>query len=255
VNILKPILSAGVAAGAILGIGSASAADMFVKAPYTAAAPSWSWTGLYIGGNAGYGIGLNQTTQTANAAAGFLASVPITEDTMAPQGFVGGGQIGYNWQVSPNWLVGVEGDFQGSSQKDSSCSLECGFIPLNASQNLQWFGTARARLGYVTGDYLWYVTGGGAWAKINSDDSISAFGGSDSASFSDTKGGFAVGAGVETHLAGNWTAKFEYLYMDLGTLTNSFATPNTLGAGSSFTVDSKIRDNIVRVGLNYKLAP
>jgi outer membrane immunogenic protein len=239
----------------------ASAADMPMKAPAPMyQAPIWNWTGFYLGANAGYGIGRNQTTQTANGAALALGlgNLALTEDTMAPQGFVGGGQIGYNWQWTPNWLLGVEVDFQGTSQKDSSCSLECGIASLNASQKMPWFGTARARLGYVNGDNLWYVTGGGAWAKIDSDYSLSATGiglGSDSASFSETKGGFAVGAGVENHLGGNWTAKLEYLYMDLGTITNTYATPNSFGAGGSVTVDSKIRDNIVRVGLNYKLTP
>jgi outer membrane immunogenic protein len=233
----------------------ASAADMPIKAPAPLyQAPIWSWNGLYVGVNAGYGIGWNRTTQTVNGIGG-VGGLLLTNDTLAPQGFVGGGQIGYNWQWTPNWLLGVEVDFQGTSQKDSSCSLECGLIPLNASQKMPWFGTARARLGYVNGNNLWYVTGGGAWAKINSDYSVNGFGGgTDPASFTETKGGFAVGAGVETHLAGNWTAKLEYLYVDLGTITNTYATPS-LGAGTSVTVDSKIRDNIVRVGLNYKLTP
>jgi outer membrane immunogenic protein len=231
----------------------ASAADLPTKAPMLYPARAWSWTGFYVGVNAGYGIGWNRTTQSVNGS--FLGSAVITEDTLAPQGFVGGGQLGYNWQMTPNWLLGVEVDFQGTSQKDSSCTVFCGTSALNASQKMPWFGTARARLGYVNGDNLWYVTGGGAWAKINSDYSTSGFGASDSASFTDTKVGFAVGAGVETHLAGNWTAKLEYLYMDLGTITNTFATPTSFGAGSSLTVDSKIRDNIIRVGLNYKLTP
>jgi outer membrane immunogenic protein len=231
----------------------ASAADLTTKAPMLYAAPAWSWAGLYVGVNAGYGIGSNPTTQGGNGAGFGLGNLALTQDTMAPQGFVGGGQIGYNWQWTPNWLLGVEVDFQGTSQKDSSCSVECGLLPLNASQTMPWFGTARARVGYVNGDYLWYVTGGGAWAKVNSDDSVGFFGSTGSGSFTETKGGFAVGAGVETHLAGNWTAKLEYLYMDLGTITNTYAAPSTLGG--SVTVGSEIRDNIVRVGLNYKLTP
>ena len=251
---LRSCLVALVATAAFTQI--ASAADMPIKAPAPIyQAPIWRWTGFYFGVNAGYGIGQNQTTETVNGVLG-LGNLLLTDHTLAPQGFVGGGQIGYNWQFAPNWLLGVEADFQGTSQKDSSCTFECGIAPLNASQKMPWFGTARARLGYVNGDYLWYVTGGGAWAKIDSDYSVSGFGISgDSASFSETKGGFAVGGGVETHLAGNWTAKLEYLYVDLGTITNTYATPNSFGAGSSLTVDSKIRDNIVRVGLNYKLTP
>jgi outer membrane immunogenic protein len=230
----------------------ASAADLPAKAPMLYPAPAWNWTGVYVGVNAGYGVGSNPTNQAGNGTGFGFGHLGLTQDTMAPQGFVGGGQIGYNWLMTPNWLLGVEVDFQGSTQKDSSCTLECGFFPLHSSQEMPWFGTARARLGYVNGDYLWYVTGGGAWAKVNSDYSLSYLGATDSGSSTDTKGGFVVGAGVETHLAGNWTAKLEYLYMDLGTVTNTYATPNL---GGSVTVDSEIRDNIVRVGLNYKLTP
>jgi outer membrane immunogenic protein len=230
----------------------ASAADLPTKAPTLYPAPAWNWTGFYLGANAGYGVGSNQTSQSVNVPG---SSLLFTQDSMSPNGFVGGGQIGYNWQMTPNWLLGVEVDFQGTGQKDSSCSLECAVAPLTASQNMPWFGTARARLGYVKGDYLWYVTGGGAWAKINSDYSLSGFGTASTASFSETKGGIAVGAGVETHLAGNWTAKLEYLYMDLGTVTNTYPTTIALAPGTSFTVASRIHDNVVRVGLNYKLTP
>jgi outer membrane immunogenic protein len=249
-GLLASGLVALVATAAITQV--ASAADLPVKASMYPA-PAWSWTGLYVGVNAGYGAGLNRTTQTAGNS---FVAVILTRDTMAPQGFVGGGQIGYNWQIRPNWLWGVEADFQGTGQKESTCSLECGLIALNASQKMPWLGTARLRLGYANGDYLWYVTGGGAWAKINSDYSLAGLLGpifSDSASFSQTKGGFAAGAGVETHLAGSWSAKLEYMYIDLGTVSNAYATQFV--AGGQVVVDSKIRNNIVRVGLNYKIVP
>lgn len=224
------------------------------KAPMMA--PAWNWTGLYVGLNAGYGIGRDQTNQTVNLPGPFF----ITADTLAPAGFVGGGQIGYNWQAAPNWLWGVELDFQGTGQEDSSCTFDCGRTfagrTLNAAQKLPWFGTARGRLGYVNGDYLWYVTGGGAWANIKSDySSVVAGGATDTGSSSHTQGGFAAGAGVETHLSGNWTVKFEYLYLDLGSISDSYVAPNSLCGGCSVTVDSKIRDHIVRVGLNYKIMP
>src|SRR5262245_32178580 len=97
----------------------ASAADLPRKAPaYTPPPPVWSWTGFYIGVNAGGSIGRDPSSFFQGAAA-----IPIATNTMSPAGFIGGGQIGYNWQFAPHWVVGVEGDFQGASQKDSVSGL------------------------------------------------------------------------------------------------------------------------------------
>src|SRR5215472_15282772 len=118
--------------------GLALAADIGVKAPLPAPAPVYNWTGFYVGGNAGVGLGTFKTD--FNVAPGsFAAAFPVVcgpndlicpgsfsaaipgsafPDTLYPGGFVGGGQIGFNWQLSPLWVVGVEGDFQGTDQKE-----------------------------------------------------------------------------------------------------------------------------------------
>ncbi len=166
--------------------------------------------------------------------------------------FVGGGQIGYNYQFAPNWVVGVEGDFQGTTQKDSACiGVGCtgnGGTFFTAEQKLNWFATVRARFGYTNGDWLWYVTGGGAWGEIHNDFRVFiptdvAF----SANFS--LSGWTVGGGVETHLWGPWTAKLEYLYLDLGSFTDGGFEPITT---DTFAMRTDVRDHIIRVGLNYK---
>ena len=225
---------AALAAVAVFGFASAaSAADLPVKAPVYAPPPVWSWTGFYLGVNAGGSIGRDPTT--LNTPTENLGSA-----TLSPAGFIGGGQLGYNYQFAPNWVAGIEGDFQGASQKDSACFLtNCEF---SVDQKVEWFATLRARVGYTNGDWLWYVTGGGAWAQIQNDFAFS--GGAGSASFDQS--GWVIGGGVETHLTGGWTAKLEYLYMDLGSITDT--TPNA----PNVTQTSNIRDNIVRVGLNYK---
>ena len=167
-------------------------------------------------------------------------------------GFVGGGQFGYNYQFAPNWVVGVEGDFQGTTQKDSACiGVGCtgnGGTFFTAEQKLNWFATVRARFGYTNGDWLWYVTGGGAWGEIHNDFRVFiptdvAF----SANFN--LSGWTVGGGVETHLWGPWTAKLEYLYLDLGSFTDGGFEPLTL---ATFAMRTDVRDHIIRVGLNYK---
>jgi outer membrane immunogenic protein len=258
---MKKLLIAGAALAALIGT-PAVAADMPLKAPLPPA-PAWSWTGFYLGGNIGYSVGRDPTNQSINGGLGGVGSILVTTDDLSPIGFLGGVQIGYNWQMASYWLIGIEADFQGADQRGSSCSFECGILSLNAQQKLDWFGTVRARMGYVNGDYLWYVTGGGAYANVQNIDSLGvAIGGLGAGvggilgalNMSTNRGGWVVGGGVETHLWYNWTAKVEALYMDLGQITNTYALASggvILGA-SSVTISSNIRDYIFRTGLNYK---
>jgi outer membrane immunogenic protein len=247
---------------------AASAADMPVKAPIYKApvvAP-WSWTGFYIGANAGYSWGRSNTTETITNAAG--AALVTNSGTFNMNGAIGGGQIGYNWQ-SNNWVFGLEADIQFSGQKGSgdfvcpACNpgpFGAAFLPQIISgtldQKLKWFGTLRPRAGVlVTPDTLAYVTGGLAYGGIDSNLALSTPNPAVSNAFSSstTKAGWTVGLGVESRLSGNWTAKLEYLYMDLGTVSNSYATtiPAVGGGFASVNYSSRITDNILRVGLNY----
>ena len=179
---MKKILLSGAALLALLG-GSASAADLAVKARPLPPAPVLSWTGFYIGINCGGSIGVNSMTQTATLVSppGFLGTNGLLSSTnrMVPTGGLFGGQLGYNWQTGI-WVFGVEADWQWTSQKDSNtyCSpavSTVGFFGFGANgfgycltneQKLKDFGTARARAGVTTGDSLWYVTGGATWAKV-----------------------------------------------------------------------------------------
>ena len=246
-------IAAVAAVSTIAFVQFASAADLPTKAPiYTAPPPPvWSWTGFYIGVNVGGSIG-RDPTHVSEFGPGVIGN--IVSQTISPAGFIGGGQIGYNYQFAPNWVVGLEGDYQGASQKDSSCFGSCGAIgggsaALNITQKVESFATARARLGYTGSPYLWYVTGGAAWAKVHNELVFTTASIASEGSANFNKSGWAIGGGVETRLAGGWTAKLEYLYMDLGSITDvAVATlPLTI-----FTQKSDIRDNIVRVGLNYK---
>jgi outer membrane immunogenic protein len=248
---MKKLLISSIATLGLLGT-SASAADMAVKAspPAPVAAP-WSWTGFYVGVNAGGSIGRNTTNNNTQNI-----SIPAGENlpesfTVSPAGFAGGGQIGYNWQFSPNWLFGVEGDVQGLDQKETTTT---GSSELVTTQQQDWFVTARARFGYTNGDWLWYVTGGGAWGNIKQTCAFLAAPGGPtlgSVSNSTTNSGWTVGGGVETHLWGNWTAKAEYLYLDLGSISGG---PFIAESGDifAFTVNTHVHDHIVRVGINYK---
>jgi outer membrane immunogenic protein len=127
----------------------------------------------------------------------------------------------------------------------------------NLDEKLSWVSTLRGRLGWAQEGWLFYVTGGGAWAKVDTDLSFNCPAGcgpiggatTGAASFSDTKGGWAAGAGIEVRLIGNWTGRVEYLHIDVGSVSHT-----VIGAPTAtfVTFDNKIQDNIFRAGLNYK---
>jgi outer membrane immunogenic protein len=268
---MKKLLISTVAFGVL--IAPAMAADLGpAPAPYYKAPPApppvWSWTGLYIGANAGWiGSTSNSITNTGTdtgtgglgAALGFGAipgSIGISHS-----GFIGGGQIGYNWQWTPNWVVGLEADFDGLADPSSTVIAAFpgggGFVPLQTgyARALDTLGTVRGRLGYLwSPSLLWYATGGLAYGDTKLQ---TAFGcaacvppASTSVLTSSTLTGWTVGAGVEWRFAPAWSVKLEYLYVDLGSLSNTITY--TYGPTSSLTSTFNERDNIVRAGLNYK---
>jgi outer membrane immunogenic protein len=253
----KLVISAAVAISAIVGIRAASAADLpartYTKAP-AYIDPGYSWTGFYVGGNIGYSWGRSSDTSTLTNAAGTV--LLTTSDKTNLDGIVGGGQIGYNWQMQ-SWVWGLEADIQGTGEKGTRtfafAPLINGIRPVTPvafalTQKIDWFGTVRGRVGILaTPKVLFYATGGLAYGEINSSETIatpvpSAF------SASNTNVGWTVGAGVEGVIGGNWTAKLEYLYIDLRTVSGSFTLP---GTDVSY-YNSRIIDNVLRVGVNYK---
>lgn len=264
----------GISAAASLFATSALAADLAAKAPvYTKAPvlePVFNWTGFYIGGNLGYSWGNADNSTTIDR---FTTGLPLPAPLIGTNGasnnadgFIGGAQAGYNWQVT-NWLVGLEADIQGSGERGSStitcvgCADVGTDIVTNMNQKLEWFGTVRGRVGVLaTPDVLLYATGGLAYGQVNVDGTVTGNGAVGNTTvvlsgISSTRAGWTAGAGVEGHIGGNWTAKLEYLYMDLGTvgtgpvpLTGILVTPRQL-PGLSYS--SHFTDNLLRVGVNY----
>jgi outer membrane immunogenic protein len=263
----------GVAALASLVATSAVAADLAAARPYTKAPPMVAqvanWTGFYIGGNVGYGWGNSDNSETISR---LVTGVPLFTNSGSNNvdGVIGGGQIGYNWQVT-NWLVGLEADIQGSDQRGSlswtcvACADDGTNITSNLTQKLDWFGTVRGRVGVLaTPSVLLYGTGGLAYGELKTGGSVTGtnFAGVPTTialnGTSSTRTGWTAGAGIEGRIAGNWTAKLEYLYMDLGSvgngptaLTGILVPVRTTGAAS---YSSHFTDNIVRVGINYQFA-
>jgi outer membrane immunogenic protein len=216
---MKKILLAGVGVLA-LGIASASAADIVRPRPAPAPAPAYvappfTWTGFYVGINGGYGWGNSNF------------SSPFSSGSFDTNGGLVGGTLGYNWQAG-QVVFGLEGDLDWSGMSGSG---SCG--GLNCEVNNDWLGTFRGRLGYAMGTFMPYVTGGLAVGNI--DTSIAGVGTGD-----DTRTGWTLGGGIEANISGPWSAKLEYLYVDLG------SGGGVAGSEADFTA------NIVRAGLNYK---
>ena len=235
-------------ATALVGLGSAPtiAADLAAR-PYTKApalAAVYDWTGFYIGVNAGVGLGRDRLQQD------WLNSGSPYSIYTSPQGGFGGAQIGYNWQtgsVLGPIVFGVEADIQGAGLSDDRTNLSLAGITATYGQKLDWFGTARGRIGIANGPVLSYVTAGYAFGNVKTNATESVIGINTTFATDRTQSGWVVGSGVEAALGGNWTGKIEYLYLNLGNKTDAstllVATP----------INTEIRENIFRVGLNYRI--
>lgn len=217
--------------------------------PAAASYPTANWMGLYIGANVGSGYARNENSLA-------VASAPPSAERYVTTsgGFLGGVQAGYNWQAS-NLVFGIEVDFQGSTQKDDQTCLILCVVPTQFARvehSMPWFGTVRGRVGYAAGPALLYLTGGLAYGKVETDISEAIGGVTGTFRFAETKTGWTVGAGMERpfDLFGlfgpNWTAKTEYLYIDLGSTTHAYTH-----VGLGHVVASDVTNHVFRAGLNY----
>jgi outer membrane immunogenic protein len=266
------------------------------KAPaYLPPPPPPLWTGFYVGVNAGGTWSENNNISVATIPY-FGDPASITTGALGTgalgansSGFIGGGQIGYNYQFSPNFVVGIEADIDGVAGTRGAHSFANAapgtftFLGLpfsyvaaagnSAARSLDYLGTVRGRIGYlVTPTLLIYGTGGLAYGGANfnvSSFNTSSFSlnfngftasgsvfGLSNASISDTRVGWTAGGGLEWLFLPNWSAKVEYLYYDLGRVT--VWSPIVEGApgqpASIFGVSygsTRFNGHIARAGVNY----
>jgi outer membrane immunogenic protein len=234
----------------VLGCGAAWAADP--------AATAYNWTGFYAGLNTG--VAKNNSGYTIADSHG-----PLASGSFYNPAFTVGGQAGYNYQVG-NFVNGLETDINYDGADDSSTGIIGAFtaggpvgLPTHfgytVNQQLDYFGTLRGRLGYTPADrLLLYVTGGLAYGYVSSSTNYYInINGSDhfTRSSSGMQVGWAVGAGGEYALTNNWSVKLEYLYVDLGSMSYTYAGAFAVPA-STFTTTINTAQNVIRVGLNYK---
>lgn len=237
----------------------------YTKAPL--ADPTYNWTGFYVGGHIGYGWGSDGgmafTDYPAGAfAAAFASGQFPTYLKTDPTGVIGGVHLGYNFQSSSNWLLGLEGDFSGADIKGSALHVYPGgvFTPANvsANQSLDWLATIRGRVGYVVDRFMVYGTGGLAIGGVKSGFFGSIVGApiTVSGDVSDTRVGWAAGAGAEYAFAPNWSVKVEWLHYDLGNVT-VIGPQLTAGVVQPFGAigTTAMSGDIVSAGVSYRFGP
>jgi outer membrane immunogenic protein len=274
---MKKLLLIAGAMAAVLAT-PAVAAEMPLKAPPAPVISAWSWSGFYLGIDGGYGWNRNTGAGTGAGILpnGFEAGNPAAVDNvLQPRGGLFGGEAGYNWQ-SGIVVYGIEADIQWSgingtgSVVDPCCNIPTfpggrPFPPNNGifagSANLDWFGTARFRIGLLpTERLLAYVTAGVIYGRETASASLffPNLGVNFSSNASKTAVGPTVGAGIEYAFTNNLSAKVEGLYYDLGTLNNRIICPppgNVTCAADPFGLSTTgtfaFRGVMVRGGLNW----
>lgn len=254
---------------AVVFTSGAHAADLarkYVKAPVPVAVP-FSWTGFYVGAHGGGGWGKNDWQD-------FIDPINPANTTPGPDanynvsGALAGGQIGYNWQTG--WTVfGIEADAswadikgRGNNAPQVFAGVPAAGVPTcmqmqanGCSSKIEALGTITGRVGAAFDHTLLYVKGGAAWAV--SKHTVSGVGIDAlfnvipvSASTSETRWGWTVGAGVEYAFAANWSVKAEYNYIDLGTERVNFAYVPAQAFGASANLEQVL--HVAKAGINYR---
>ncbi len=250
---MKKFLLGSVAVVVLIAANAASAADMGLPVKSRALEPAWNWSGFYAGLNAGFA---RATASWTDLDGFFTAGGTLFNESS--NGFIGGGQVGYNWQFR-HALFGLETDFQylSNSQNTTLFAFPPGNVGPTFHDSIQWLGTVRGRAGLAIDDVLTYLTAGLAYAKVQHTFTFPFFNVDPNFDLSSTKVGLTAGAGAEYALDQRWSVKAEVLYVDLGktsaTITG-IAQSTPPGNPTIATGRLDISDTmwIVRAGVNYK---
>jgi opacity protein-like surface antigen len=216
----------------------AGAADL--RPPPLPYLPPPIWTGFHVGAHAGFAF------SGEDATSAFLGT-PVTFSTN-PSGVLGGLEAGYDYQFSPNWLVGAAVELSwttASGNFNFITTTPAGAVASGIFNSTHsWYDTFTGRVGYVISDWVLYAKGGAAW--INADYSLAASGPFGGGSVNSTRGGYALGSGAEWMFGPGWSTKLEYDY--LGFDSNSYAF-----GGVGTTINTHVQ--LIKVGVNYHLQP
>ncbi len=253
-------LALGTIATSLNPAASAYAADLPAKAPKVLPIYN-SWSGFYVGAHAGVGWESDGSQSMADPAAGpvFGGFDSVTFNGSSKAGAVGGVQLGYNWQASPAWLLGVEGDISFTSLNNSNSkaplTAAVGFVvpgsSLSMSADTKWLSSIRGRVGFIWDNNLLYLTGGAAWKNTDFSSRLTALAPFVSqTNFNDTQSGWVLGGGIERMLTPNWILGAQYLFYQFGTeRAGAVFSP-----GGTLPIAYTWKDNVqvVRANLAYK---
>ena len=238
------------AAALLITTVSGYAADLPVKA-LLSPAPVWSWTGFYGGVHVGAGWGTTESTLTSFSVTppGIVVPLNFPFSQNSRSGFLGGGQVGYNWQTG--WAVfGVQGDIAGMDVKGTTPCV----VILSCTSKSNWLATVSGCVGAVVLDRgLVYVKGGAAWMNTDHTVNTSLIGGgpvTTLTSVNSTAWGWLLGMGTEWMITRNWTAFVEYNYIEFDKKNERF--PIAAAPGLAFNADLTNKLSIAKVGANYK---
>lgn len=225
--------------GALTVLSSAAyAADLPPRPVPSYKAPAYvtyNWTGFYVGGHIGYGWSKITGTDPLDG----------TSADATLRGFLGGGQVGYNYQIG-SWVLGIEGDYSWADVKRTEAD-PLGLGAGEAEVKHDYFATITGRLGYAFDRWLWYLKGGGAWTR-DKWDVTDGIGGTATGSFN--RSGWLIGGGVEYAFWNSWSAKLEYNYLSFGGQDQTLTTAGGLGATPATDVSAKT--HLLKLGINYK---
>jgi outer membrane immunogenic protein len=254
----RKLLLASVGAIALTG-SAAFAADLPSRAPppvYLPPPPIFTWTGIYIGGQVGYAWGngsnnFNGFDPFFNGGQGVFLNSSVGG---TPNGVIGGGHVGYNYQIN-QWVLGLEGTVDGTSLSNTAVATFPDGSSLNAHSNADIQGSIRGRLGVAWDRALIYATGGVAFGGFNTNVSFNGNGAAGvpffaNGSVSSTRTGWTVGGGIDYAVTNNWSIFAEYRYTNFGSIReNNFGA---LPIGFVFNGSRQLNQNQVQVGFSYK---
>jgi outer membrane immunogenic protein len=271
---MKRLLLAGTA---LAFAGPAFAADlparMPVKAPMVAPIAPYVWTGCYVGGHIGAGAATQDISEPAEPFFGSFLVPANNRLRVDKSSFLGGGQVGCDYQFATNWVIGAAGDFSWTSingQTTDPFFAGKNGGPITLSDKTEWLATATGRIGYAWDRFMVYGKGGVAWAHNKDSIQNLTFWGNPNASFcsngnaaiacspsaTETRVGWTVGIGFEWALANNWSMALEFDHYDFGTKTVTLTDPNGVFIGgiapASGPVNVKERIEAVKLGINYR---
>jgi len=238
----------------IMFIQTAAAADMPTKAPAYTPIP-FSWTGFYVGAQAGGGWFDNQVTNGPNAADGTVNFPPgFAHNAAHGSGWLGGGYAGFNYQIN-QFVIGIDGDYSWADLSGSSSDIgPTGFLN-TGTEKVKWVATLTGRLGYAVNDWMFFGKAGWAWAGFSGTSSTFDVGGvnTNNNTNAQTRNGWTIGTGVEWAFAPHWSTKLEYDYVKFN--TSNYNNTDITVPGGVVTTPGRIATSslsMVKLGIAYR---